>query len=91
MAPHSLLTAESEDTADIHRLPAEVPAVQADSYRPVAQLTQRQGHSAEVQKTTAEITHNHIILTSTYHHTIHFLLLISINIVIRLNINKDVL
>lgn len=48
MAPHSLLTAESENTTDIDRLPAQVPAVQTNPRRPVAQLTQRQGHSTEV-------------------------------------------
>lgn len=65
MAPHSLLAAESEDTTDIEREPAEVPAVQTDSYRPVAQFTQRQGHSAEVQQTTTKIRHTH---THTFHH-----------------------
>lgn len=61
VAPHSQLAAESEDTTDVNRLPAEVPAVQTHSHRPVAQFTQRQGHSAEVQQTTAEITHTHFI------------------------------
>ncbi len=70
MAPHSLLTAESEDTTDINRLPAEVPAVQTNSYRPVAQLTQRQGHSAEVHQATAEIGHIHAILTQKHTHFI---------------------
>ena len=53
MAPHSLLAAESEDMTDVHRLPAEVPTVQTHPHRPVAQLTQAQGHSAEVQQATA--------------------------------------
>ena len=59
MAPHSLLAAESEETTDVDRLPAEVPAVQTNSHRPVAQFTQRQRHGAEVQHTTAEIRHTH--------------------------------
>lgn len=53
VAPHSLLAAESEDMTDVHRLPAEVPTVQTHPHRPVAQLTQGQGHSAEVQQATA--------------------------------------
>ena len=54
MAPHSLLAAESEDTTDVHRLPAEVAAVQTNSHRPVAQFTQRQGHGTEVQQAATE-------------------------------------
>lgn len=59
MAPHSLLAAEPEDATDIDRLPAEVPAVQTNSHRPVAQFAQRQGHSAEVQQTATEIGYTH--------------------------------
>lgn len=64
MAPHSLLAAESEDTTDVNRLPAEVPAVQTDSYRPVVQFTQSQGHGAEVQQTTTDKsdTRTHFII-----------------------------
>lgn len=57
MVPHSLLAAESEDTTDIDRLPAQVPAVQTNSHRPVAQLGQRQCHSTEIQEAATEIRH----------------------------------
>lgn len=52
--PHSLLAAAPEDPADLHRQTAEVTAVQTHPHRPVAQLTEGQGHRAEVQKTAAE-------------------------------------
>lgn len=55
-AAHSLFAAEPEDTAHFKGLPAEVAAVQTNSQRFVAQLTQRQGHSAEVQQAAAEVT-----------------------------------
>lgn len=55
--PHSLLAAESEDTTDIDRLPAQVPAVQTNSHRPVAQLAKRQGHGTEIQEAATEIRH----------------------------------
>lgn len=60
VAPHSLVAAESEDVADVDRLPVEVAAVQSDANRPVAQFTQRQGHGTEVQQTTAEVRHTQI-------------------------------
>lgn len=72
MAPHSLLTAESEDTTYINRLPAEVSAVKTNSYRSVAQLTQSQGHRTEVQQTTAAITH------TSSHFIIQYILLVRI-------------
>lgn len=50
MAPYSLLAAESEATSHVHRLPAEVAAVQTNSLRAVAELAQRQGHGTEVQQ-----------------------------------------
>lgn len=59
MAPHSLLSAESEDVTHMERLLAQVPAVQTYSHRPVAQLAERQSHSTEVQQATAELTHTH--------------------------------
>lgn len=62
MVPHSLLTAESEDTTDIERLPAQVPAVQTNPHRPVAQFTQRQGHGTEIQEAATEITYTQFIL-----------------------------
>ena len=63
MAPHSLLAAESEDTTDFDGLPAEVPAVQTNSHRSVAEFTQRQGHGTEVQQAATEMTHTKTYVT----------------------------
>lgn len=60
VASHSPLAAEPEDTADVHGLPAEVPAVQTDSHGSVAELAQRQRHRAEVQQPAAKHTQKHV-------------------------------
>lgn len=59
--PYSLLAAESEDTVHIKGLLAKVPAVKTNPHRPVAQLTQYQCHSTEVQDAAAEIIFTHRI------------------------------